>query len=118
MQKATIQTRLPSLNEYIDACRANKYTAAKMKRNAEYEISLFIRKLKRVESPVYITFTWREKDKRRDPDNVAFAKKFIFDALVTRKILPNDNARYVKGFRDAFEYGKDYSVTIEMEEIS
>lgn len=113
----TIKTRLPTCNEYIDACRTNKYVAAKMKREAEFTISLFIRNMKSVASPVRVHFTWHEKDQKRDPDNVAFAKKFVFDALVARRILPNDTAKWVKGFDDSFDYCGWYGVTIELEEI-
>ena len=35
MQTVMIHGKLPSLNEYIDACRRNRYQAAKMKRDAE-----------------------------------------------------------------------------------
>jgi Holliday junction resolvase RusA-like endonuclease len=52
--------------------------------------------------PVQIRFLWACRDKRKDIDNVAYAKKFILDALVNAKILQNDNREWVKGFTDEF----------------
>ncbi|KRL10754.1 hypothetical protein FD09_GL000898 [Schleiferilactobacillus perolens DSM 12744] len=41
-------------------------------------------------------------DKRIDPDNMAFQKKYILDGLQDAKVLPNDSIEYVRGFRDDF----------------
>lgn len=110
-----IKLKLPSLNEYTRACRGNAYAAGAMKKNIETAISFFLRPLPRFTNPVVIHFIWREKDRRRDLDNVAFGKKFILDAMVKCGILPNDSQKYVKGFRDDFEEGET-GVRVEVEE--
>lgn len=115
---AEIKLKLPSLNEYINACRTNRYAAAKMKENTEAAIMLFIRKLPKIEKPVRIEFVWTEENKRRDLDNVAFGKKFILDALVKAKKLKDDNRRYVTGFTDSFNYGDRAKVTIIIQEVT
>lgn len=58
-----------------------------------------------------------EENKRRDLDNVCFAKKFILDSMVKTGKLKDDNRNFVKGFRDDFEYGKSSKVILEIEEI-
>lgn len=115
MNRVTIRGKLPSLNEYIAACRANKFEGAKMKQETETAILWQIGRLQQITAPVIIHFIWHEKTRRRDKDNVAFAKKFVLDALQKSGKLPNDNNRFIAGFSDAFTYGTDYGVTIEVE---
>ena len=118
MKKTVIEIplKLPSLNEYTRANRSNQYIGARMKKITEYEICFFINRLPKFEKPIRITFIWVEKDKRRDYDNIAFAKKFILDALQKCGKLENDNRKWVTGFTDKFELGKDYKVILEIEE--
>lgn len=106
MNQFTINEKLPSLNDYINECRTNKYKAANFKRNIEnligYYITLSLNKgtLKPTQNPIVVHFKWHEKTKRRDADNVASAKKFVLDALQKYKVIPNDSRKYVKGFHD------------------
>lgn len=116
-----IDDRLPSLNDYINECRANKYRGAKFKQETEKLISLYINNAKvkktiqATNKPIIVHFEWHERTKRRDSDNVASAKKFILDAMQTSGIIPNDSRKYVKGFTDdIIDDTKDYVVvTIE-----
>ena len=102
MMRLVIKGQLPGLNDYTKACRSNKFVGAQMKADAEQLISLFIRNqhLEPVPGKVYVSFTWYEPNERRDPDNVAFAKKFILDALVANGIIEGDSRKYIKGFSD------------------
>lgn len=102
--KFSIDAKLPGCNEYIRACRGNKYEAAQMKRTVEMVVGNRARDLPQIMGPVRIYFTWREGDRRRDLDNVAFAKKFILDGLVKAGVLPDDNRRHMLGFIDNFLY--------------
>ena len=111
-----IPAKLPSLNEYINACRSNRYAGAKMKKEVEDTISWYIQRLPRFTGPVFISFHWVEKTKRRDLDNVAFAKKFVLDALVKCGKLKDDNRNCVVGFEDSFEYGKENKVIVDIRE--
>lgn len=112
-----IRYKFPSLNDYIRACRGNKFGGANMKKSVERDISWDIAKLKKFDKPVFIDFLWTEKNKRRDYDNVAFAKKFILDAMVKQGILPDDNRKWVVGFSDRFRQGNDYSCTLLIREV-
>ena len=115
--KVEIKMRLPSLNEYINECRKNKFAGAEMKKTIENDIALFITKLPKFENKIKIKFTWVESNKRRDLDNICFAKKFILDALVKSGHMKDDNRNYVIGFIDEFYYDKEPKVILEIEEV-
>ena len=106
MNEFTIKQKLPSLNDYIDVCRRNKYQAAQFKTEVEEVIGWAIKQaqakgeLKPTDKPIVVQFEWHEKTQRRDADNIAAAKKFILDAMQKFNIIPNDNRKYVKEFYD------------------
>jgi Holliday junction resolvase RusA-like endonuclease len=114
-QVYTIDMKLPSLNDYINVCRTNKYKAAKYKADIEQQIAGFLIKMPQYEHPIRIHFHWIEGNKKRDLDNVCFAKKFILDAMVKSKKLKNDNRKHVRGFTDTFYYGEETKVIVEVE---
>ena len=118
MVMCEIPLKLPSLNDYILACRTNRYAGAEMKRREEAKIGMFVSSLPVFDGPVEIEFRWMEKNRRRDLDNVAFAKKFILDALVKTGRLADDGRRFVKGFKDSFEIGSEYKVTLVIKEAA
>jgi len=77
-----------------------------MKRDAEQKIVLIARTQLRgvqVTGPVIMHYTWYERTKRRDKDNIAFAKKFVQDALVKAGVLQGDGWAYIQGFTDNFD---------------
>lgn len=112
----TCELKLPGLNDYIDACRRNRYAANTMKHQAQSDLACFLRRMPEITKPVWIRFTWTEKDRRRDPDNVAFGKKFILDAMVRMGKLKNDNQTWILGFEDRFQRGPEYKVEMEIYE--
>lgn len=115
-----IHGKLPSLNEYVDECRRNRYSSNKYKKNIELFIKAEIhnakvrKTLSALNQPVFVVFEWHEKTKRRDSDNIAFAKKFILDAMQSAGIIPNDNRKYVKGFSDVIVDDKDDFVIVKI----
>ena len=109
--------KLPSLNEYVNACRSNPYVGAKMKKDSEELIGWFIKKIAPFRNPVEVSFTWIEPNRRRDVDNISFAKKFILDALVKNGVLKDDSQKYVRALSDSFQIGKDYMIILEIKEI-
>ena len=97
-KKFTIKGRLPSLNEYINDNRTNRYKGAKTKKDAEKLILTAIKraKLSRVyKYPIELKITWNEPNSRRDVDNVVFATKFIQDAMVKAEIIKDDSQKYI-----------------------
>lgn len=97
--KFTIQDRFPSLNEYTNSNRKNRYAGADMKARCQKQATIGIKlsKLKPVKNyPITLEITWYEKDRRRDLDNITYAVKFINDALVKSKIIIDDSQKYVR----------------------
>lgn len=115
--KVEIPLKLPSLNDYINACRINRYAGATMKKNIENDIALFINKLPKFDKPIKINFTWVESNKKRDLDNICFAKKFILDTMVKCGKMKDDNRNYVVGFTDDFSYAKENKVILNIQEV-
>ncbi len=104
-----IHGKLPNLNDYTKACRAQGkkgYLAgSQMKRTAETRIKKCIAeqfKGYKFKSPIRVKFRWYEPNKQRDLDNICFAKKFIFDALVKSETINGDGWKDVQGFTDEF----------------
>ena len=112
-----IDGRIPTLNEYIKCERSNRYAAAKLKEKTEIMIITAIKKTGNGEipKPFVLKTTWYEKTKRRDKDNVAFAKKFILDALQKGGYIENDNNKNVMGFSDEFIYGEKQGALVSLE---
>ncbi|PQC93499.1 hypothetical protein CUN38_04990 [Enterococcus faecium] len=111
MNKLVIEGELTALNEFINAERRNRYVAAKIKKDetgycqdAAEKSDL---KLQETDFPCALIITWYVKNKRKDADNIAFAKKFILDGLVESGVLPNDNRKYVQGFADIVKEDKE-----------
>lgn len=116
MTKIVLPLRLPGLNDYIKAERANRYAAASLKKKTQEMIAWHLDDVPPVRHPVIISIEWMEKTARRDCDNVAAGKKFILDALVVAGVLPDDSRRWVRGFRETFPVGKEDRITITLEE--
>lgn len=93
----SIPRRLPGLNEYTLAGRSNRYAQAAMKQRAQEKVENEIRR--QIPHSYFkkcaVFITWYEKDRRRDIDNITFATKFILDALVNQKVIPDDSQKYV-----------------------
>ncbi len=114
--RVEIPMKLPGLNEYVRACRTNAYIGSKMKKDVERWLLFYFRDVPEFGHPVRISFLWIEENKRRDLDNVAFAKKFVLDALVKAGKLKDDNRRCVTAFDDSFDYADEAAVILTIRE--
>lgn len=119
--RLVIPGRLPGLNEYIAVERRNRHAAAAMKKDVQRtinrEITAQLRR-RRIKGRVFMRYLWVEKNKRRDKDNIAFARKFIQDSLVACQVLENDGWANIDGFRDEFEVdNKNPRVEVTITEI-
>ena len=114
--RVKIPARMPGANEYIAQERRSRYAGAKLKQEYTNLAALYFRRagVKPVTAPVKLRFTWHETNRRRDKDNVAYAKKFILDGMQRAGFLPNDNNRWILGFEDCFVYGGRPGVEIEV----
>lgn len=112
MKHLLIEGELTALNEFINAERRNRYIAAKIKKDetgyCQDVAEKSDLKLQETDFPCALIITWYVKNKRKDADNIAFAKKFILDGLVEAGVLPNDNRKYVQGFIDIVKEDKEH----------
>ena len=118
--KFEIDKRLMGLNEYTEANRTSRYIGNSAKQSEQEYICWCIKSQLgslKIDKPVVGHFIWTEENKKRDLDNVCFAKKFILDALVAMKVLKDDNRKIVTNFTDKFEYADKSKVIVELEEI-
>ncbi|MCI8620608.1 MAG: RusA family crossover junction endodeoxyribonuclease [Clostridia bacterium] len=108
------------LNEYTNQNRRNRYAGASAKKKEQEYIMWCIREQLdniKINKPVRAIFTWIEENKKRDYDNISFAKKFVLDALVQAGTLKDDNRKIVVGFEDKFEYADKSKVIVVLEEV-
>ena len=121
MIKVKIPIKMPTLNDFIDACKVQRGRWNKgnqMKQEFQQELYYYLCKLPVFKKPIKIHFTWIEKNKRRDLDNVsAVGKKFILDTLQLCGKLKNDNLNYFVGDTDEVMYDKEYGVILSIEEV-
>jgi len=105
IEQFTIETELPTLNEYIKSERGEKgkYTAARLKKNATESVAWFAQAqsvLLPKNTLFDIAIDWHRKDKRHDSDNVFFGVKFILDGLVLSEKLENDSRKYIRNIHN------------------
>lgn len=99
-----IKGQLTDLNTFIETERKNRYEGARMKKeNTEY-VMWQTKGLEKINHyPLHIHITWYTRNLKIDPDNIAFAKKFILDGLVKNGIIKDDSRKFISGFSDAYE---------------
>ena len=105
-----IPGRLPGMNEYTSAQRANRYKGAKLKADAQdlcvWQIKQQLKNVK-ISRPVRLHYIWYEQNCRRDLDNISgFGHKVIQDALVQCQVLKDDGWKEIVGYTDTFAVDK------------
>lgn len=101
----TIPHRFETLNKFIDENRKNRGNWSGGNHMKQEDQRIIIRYLPdvRIKKPVFIQYTFYEKDHRRDLDNVSgYFHKIFQDALVEAGVLQDDGWRCIKGFSDTF----------------
>lgn len=117
--KIRIDFRFTELNKYIDAERGNRYAAANIKAN-ETEVARLAFRCERPAQalPLDLTFKWHCTDMRRNPDNIAFAKKFIIDGMVKAGFIENDGWKQIGQLRDEFYVAESDYVIVDIMSMS
>lgn len=98
---------LPGMNELIAAAKGaggRGLNFSRLKRRWTQSIALLAKAahLPRLERARF-AFVWHEKNRQRDPDNVAAGgRKLVLDGLVVAGVLPNDGWANVAGWTDEF----------------
>ncbi len=110
MSKLIIPLPLMTLNEYTNQQRTHWVKGAKAKKQSTNKCKMHVKSAMnqgvKFVPPFKLKFTWYCKDKRQDPDNIAFQKKFILDGMVEAGFIKNDGWQQVTGFEDCFEIDK------------
>lgn len=115
-QRLFIPQRMAGLNDLIGAINRNRFLGNQLKQNETNLVALYAKGLKPCQYPVYIDFRYYEPNAKRDPDNIAAAKKFILDGLVVAGILPNDTQKWILGFSDTWTVSDTVGVEILIKE--
>lgn len=104
IQTFVIPDKLPSLNDYVDACRKHPKAGANMKKKHQGRIKKAIREcgVHPMKTPVIVEIAWFEPNRRRDKDNVRFGVKFILDGLVEAGIIRNDTWNDIEDIHDTY----------------
>ena len=120
MIKLVIRGTLPNLNDHIKALSANRHKGGQLKHNTDEAIMWQLKgQIRKLKPPVVMHYLWVEPNRDRDKDNIAFAKKYIQDALVKLGALDNDGWAHIAGFTDDFAVDrKNPRIEIEIEEAA
>lgn len=111
--------RFPGLTEIISSSKDHPMKYSAMKKSytdicaAEFRLKSPAKNL----AAVFLTFHWIEPNRKRDPDNIAAAKKFIIDGMVRAEIIGNDGWKHVYGFTDRWSMADKPGVMVTVEEV-
>lgn len=109
MQRLIIPGTLPGLNELIQKNRTSFVVGAKLKREADRTVCRAVTACRiRPVSCADFVFRWYCPNKKRDKDNIAAARKFIFDGLVKSRVLKNDGWQEIGNWRDEWFIDKQH----------
>jgi Holliday junction resolvase RusA-like endonuclease len=108
---------LPGMNDMLNQSRVAYGTKARRRTKWHDTRDIWLQRIgleimaavptKRIDR-AFFEFTWFEKDRRRDPDNISGAgHKLIFDAMVKCGLIENDGWKQVAGYSDTFTIEKD-----------
>lgn len=93
----SLDFQLPTLNEIIRTARGNKFAAAAQKKKYTDLVATEI--IVQTDRPhfdaISLDITWIETKKKRDPDNVFAAAKFVCDGIVAAGIIDDDDRDHV-----------------------
>ncbi|MCF6466375.1 RusA family crossover junction endodeoxyribonuclease [Clostridium sp. Cult2] len=101
-----IPGELPGMNEIIDAAKLHYLKYNDMKQTNTDLVTWVAKKVPK-KKKVFLNITWYCKNKRRDPDNIAAAVKFIWDGLVQARVIKNDGWNENAGWSNTFEVDKN-----------
>ena len=103
--KFVVHGEVTDFNTYSTAERTHRNVAADLKFYETNRVRMEARDQKIgvcEKYPLEVHFHWYLPNKKKDPDNIARAKKFILDGLQVAGFLKNDGWAQIAGFRDSF----------------
>ena len=110
---------LPTLNEYINMERRNKFEASKFRKKTKTIIKLLtlMQTKERLTSLYDLNIKWIRKNKLHDPDNIYFTIKFILDGIVMSNILPTDGREHIRNIYNNIVDGNKNEVFINFIDV-
>ena len=90
----TIPGGLTDLNDYINKERSHRMQAAKLKKSQTDMVALCAMNLP-IFDTIFLEIDYYLPNKRKDKDNIAFAKKFILDGLVEAGKIKGDGWKHI-----------------------
>lgn len=110
--KFVIPRELMDLNTFINSQRQNRYAGATAKKKETKFCAFHVRQaMKRglaIERyPIIVKFRWVMSNKRKDKDNISFAKKFVLDGMQAAGLIENDGWQQIENFEDSFDVDKE-----------
>ncbi|QXN86306.1 RusA family crossover junction endodeoxyribonuclease [Tetragenococcus halophilus] len=119
--KVVIPGSLTDLNTYTNAERTNRYKGAKLKKQNTYKAAAAFMPVRtqKPQLPIKLHIDWFCQNRRKDMDNISFAKKFILDGMQEAGYLKNDGWNEISGWEESFYVDKENPrIEIKIEESS
>lgn len=110
-----VDGKFPGMNEIIAASKTHYSAYSKMKKQNTELFAFSMKGAKPFTDPVTITFTWFYKNKRRDPDNIMAAQKFVLDALVKNGTIKDDTGEFIASIIHNFVIDDHDGVEIDVD---
>lgn len=113
--KFNIKTKLPTLNEYINIERANKFGAFSIKRKYTDICGVYALSIKKKINPIKrynLILNWQVENNKSDPDNIYFGVKFVLDGMVQQGILKNDGRKNISSIHNNISTSKKYNLEV------
>ena len=108
-----ILSKLPTLNDYIDIERTDKYVAAKEKKKFTNLCAKYALSIRKMPQQLYdVDIFWTVENDKTDADNVFFGVKFILDGTKASGRLADDNRKNIRHIHHNIETGKCYQVRV------
>lgn len=110
-----VEGKFPDFNQMIKLSKSHylAYSSMKKKWTKKVAEAAIEAKITPGDS-IYLKLEWHEPTKRRDPDNIASAIKFVLDGLVTAGVIPNDGWKQVLGWDNKLVHSKKQGVYITL----
>lgn len=113
-----IKGPLPTLNQVTNANRSHKMAGSSQKKKATARCKRYVQKamtegFRLKHEPADLKLTWFVKNKRKDPDNISSAVKFVLDGMVEAGLIENDGWKQIGNLHHYFKVDKDERVEIE-----
>lgn len=112
--KVIVKGKFPGLNQIIAASKRHYACYSKMKKENTELFQWETKSFKPIDGKAIVNITWYFKNKRRDPDNIMAAQKFILDALVKNGVLKDDTIDYIHALNHRFVLAPEDACQIEL----